>query len=269
MKAIAIGVLCTAGFTLYAQSRTSPASLAFEVASIKPASLGRNGVRGGCHGVDSVYTPGQQAEAPPLGRCVITDARLSHLIGIAFDVTMQDLESGPDWIARGDERFNVEAKAEDPAKATEKQLLGMLQNLLVERFQLKYHFKTKDMPGFALVVGKGGPKLKASNSQDTTTAFTGPDGVAILKPAPRQPVSLTARRYTIARLLSLLSVMGYGPGVDQTGLTGQYDFTLSWDDNAGPALSTALREQLGLRMQADKVPVSIFLVDSAARPSAN
>ena len=137
---------------------SSQPGLTFDVASVKVANT-PNGVRGGCHGIDSVYTPGQQALAAPLGRCVITDARLSHLIGIAYGVSMTDLKTGPDWIQRGDLRFNVEAKAEDP-KATEQQLITMLQNLLEERFQLKFHKETREVAGFALNCGQGGTKTR-------------------------------------------------------------------------------------------------------------
>ena len=62
---------------------------------------------------------------------------------------------------------------------------------------------------------------------------------------------------------------GRGPGVDKTGLTGLYDFRLNWDEDAGPTIDVALREQLGLRMESQKVPVSYFIIDSAQRPSAN
>src|SRR5689334_9635219 len=113
-----------------------PADLTFEVASVKPSVEGR-GVRGGCHGIDSTFGPDSQAP-PPLGRCVITDARLSHLINIAYGVSPR---GGPSWVFEGDVRFNIEAKAEDPAKTTEHQLLQMLQALLVERFQLKFHIE--------------------------------------------------------------------------------------------------------------------------------
>ena len=133
--------------------------LTFEVASVKVGDT-LNGVRGGCRGSDTVYPPGQQAGAIPLGRCVISDARLSHLIGIAYGVTMADLRTGPDWIQRGDLRFNVGAKAEDP-RATERQLLSMLQNLLVERFQLKFHNETREVADFVLTVASGGPKTAA------------------------------------------------------------------------------------------------------------
>ncbi len=262
-----------AAFVLFGMLTAPPgiaqtaAPLAFEAASVKVAPDGRNGVRGGCHGINSVYTPQQRAEAAPLGRCVITDARLSHLIGIAYGVSMLNLKTWPDWIQRGDLRFNVEAKAEDPSKTTEQQLLTMLQNMLVERFQLKFHYETAETAGFALLIAKNGPKLQPSRNDDTQLLFTSPQGDAVLKPSPGQPVSMTARKVSIPALLSLLSAVGgRGPGIDSTGLTGEYDFKLAWDEVAGPDLSTALREQLGLRMEAEKVPVSTFVVDSAEKP---
>jgi uncharacterized protein (TIGR03435 family) len=226
-----------------------------------------NGVHGGCHGIDSVYTPGRTFAAPPLGRCVIADARLSHLVSIAWGMQTMDLiRSGPDWIARGDERFNIEAKAEDASKATEKQLLGMLQGLLIERFQMKFHREPTERSGFALKVTKNGPKLHESTRQDANFSFGPGKG----KPAPGGPVTFIAHRASIGELVDLLSTFGgRGPGIDQTGLGGVYDFTLNWDEDAGPTLDVALREQLGLRLEPQKVPVSYFVIDSAQRPSGN
>jgi uncharacterized protein (TIGR03435 family) len=246
------------------------APLAFEVASVKPAVDGINGVTGSCHGIDSIYGPNQKADAPSPGRCVIANARLSHLIDIAWDLrSMALLKSGQDWIARGDERFNIVAKAEEPGKATEEQLLTMLQTLLIERFQLKFHRETTEMPGFALTRAKTGAKLRESKSEKAGVTFSG-EGVAIKKPTPGRPLSLKARGYSMAMLVNLLSrVAERGPGIDKTGLDGVYDFTLSWDEDAGPSLSTALREQLGLRMESEKVPVSLFVIDSAQRPAEN
>jgi uncharacterized protein (TIGR03435 family) len=250
--------------TVRAQSPDGGGPLTFEVASIKPSVNGPGGVEGGCHGIDSVYTPGQQSSAPPLGRCVITDGRLSHMVGIAWDITMQMLKTGPDWIQRGDERFNLEAKAENPTKTTEKQLLQMLQALLVERFQMKFHLEPVMLSGFGLTVAKGGPKLKASTSQDPDESFGGGG-----KPG-RNGGTLRFRRCPMREFVRMLSAFGdHGPGVDRTGLTGLYDFTLTWDNEAGPSLDTALREQLGLRMDSEKVSTSYFVIDSAKRPSAN
>lgn len=240
----------------------------FEVASVKVAAVAVEGYRGGCHGVDSVYSPTQQAVAPPLGQCVIRGARLSHLISTAYNVPLINLKTGPDWIQRGEVRFDVQAKAEDP-KATEQQLLAMLQNLLVERFRLKFHSEASETSGLALTVAKGGPKLKPSESEETVAAFAGPNGERLARPVPGQPVSLTVRKFSLAALTNVLTLLGSGPVQDKTGLGGTYDFTLSWDENAGPALSTALREQLGLSLESTKVPVSTFVVDSAEQPTAN
>jgi len=239
---------------------------AFEVASLKPANSGNNGFMGGCHGIDSKYSgANERASAPPLGRCVINYARLSHMIGIAFRVgSMGYIKGGPDWLMSGVDRFSVDAKAEDPTKATEDQLLQMLQALLIERFKLKFHLETKDMPGYALVVAKNGPKLQAAKGEDVEFSF-GAGG----KPTPGGPTCLTARKWPVSMLATILTQTGQGPAVDKTGLTGEYDFKLCWNDTDGPSLFSALQEQLGLKLEAQKVPVSLFIVESAQKPSEN
>ena len=263
-----LALLALLAATTAAAQPSTTAPLTFEVSTVKVATTG--GVRGGCHGIDSKTHTGPDEAPPPLGRCVITGARLSHMIGIAFGVSMQDLHTGPDWIQRGDLRFDVNAKAEDPAKTTQKELLTMLQNLLVERFHLKYHYQTSEADGFSLTVAKGGPKLRKSTSEEVKTLFTTPQGEAVMKPGFGSAISLTARKYSMAMLVNLLTGVGQsGPGVDNTGLTGEYDFTLAWDSEAGPVLSTALRQQLGLQMKTEKVPVSTFVVDAADKPATN
>jgi uncharacterized protein (TIGR03435 family) len=236
---------------------------AFEVASLKPANPGNNGFRGGCRGIDTKYAgANERASAPPLGRCVITDARLSHMIGIAFRIgSMGYIKGGPDWLMTGD-RFSVDAKVEDPAKATEDQLLQMLQALLIERFNLKFHRETKDKPGYALLVAKNGPKIQAAKGEDVEFSLGGGG-----KPIPGQPVCLTARKWPVSNLATILTQMGKGPVVDKTGLTGEYDFRLCWNDTDGPSLFSALQEQLGLKFEAQRVPVSFFIVESAQKPT--
>jgi uncharacterized protein (TIGR03435 family) len=237
---------------------------AFEVASVKRAH-GGSGWRGGCHGIDSRYGPNDASSAVPLGRCVITDARLSHLLGIAFPFrALQFLKGGPDWATFGDLRFNIEAKAEDPASATEEQLLQMLRALLIERFSLRFHRETQDVPGFALVVGKNGPKLREAAGEETVTSFS-----PSFKPIQGQPTTLNAQKCSMSRLADVFTQMGERPVNDETGLTSAYDFKLSWDETNGPSLVTALREQLGLRLESSKVPVSIFVIESAQKPSEN
>ncbi len=261
LTALSVGLV---GVALHAQPAAAP--LRFEVASIKPTEEG-GGARGGCHGIDTVYTPAQRDGAPPLGRCEIKCARLSHLVDIAWAVgPMAYIESGPEWIAMGADRFDVVGKAEDTAHTTEKQLLEMLQTLLVERFQMKYHRKLQEVSGFALTVAVNGPKLTESTSADSDLKVNG----AIGKPAPGQPTSLRFRRCSMEMLVGYLSSFGgSGPGIDKTGLNGLYDFTLSWDDSTGLSLAAALKRQLGLQMDSQKVPVSYFVIDSAKHPTAN
>ena len=254
-----------------AQANAAPEPLKFEVASIKVATSGVNGVRGGCRGIDSVFSAEDQKRGgmPPLGRCVITDARLSHLIGMAYRVDMQVLDTGPDWIQRGDLRFDVQAKAEDPATTTQQQLLTMLQNLLVERFQIKFHWVEKLEPGFALMVAKNGPKLHPSTSEEQKLTFLGADGEQLPKPMGNA-VRLKAQKLSMGALKDLLAFAGnIGRGVDETGLTGVYDFTLSWNEEDGPSLATALRDQLGLQVKPEKVPVKRFVLDSVQKPTPN
>jgi len=237
---------------------------AFEVASVKVAH-GGSGWKGGCHGIDSRYGPNEASSAVPLGRCVITDARLSHLLAIAFPFrALQFLKGGPDWATFGDLRFNIEAKAEDPAKATEEQLGQMLRALLIERFSLKFHRETQDMPGFALVVAKNGPKLREAAGEETVTSFS-----PSFKPIQGQPTTLNARGCSMSRLADIFTQMGERPVNDETGLKSAYDFRLSWDETNGPSLVTALQEQLGLRLESKKVPVTVFVIESAHKPMEN
>lgn len=245
---------------IIALSAAAQAQPAFEVASVKPANDG-SGISGGCRGIDSVYVANNVAPTLPLGRCVIMDARLDHLVAIANRVgSMTQISGGPDWI-KGD-RFNIDAKAEDPTRATKEQLLEMLQGLLTERFRLKLRREMKDMPGYALIVAKSGPKLHVAKGEEVSYHF-GPNG----KPG-RGPNILTARTHSMAMLANILT--GFGdPVIDKTGLTGAYDFTLSWDETNGPQLSTALQEQLGLKFESQKVPVPFFIIESAQKPSEN
>jgi uncharacterized protein (TIGR03435 family) len=138
----------------------------FEVASIKHVKA-EGLLRGGCRGIDSNYPPQLMASAPPLGRCVITDCSLSQMLGLAYKLPyIEMLKGGPAWAREEGIKFKLDAKAEDPEKATDAQLYRMLQQLLIERFKVKLHTETPDVPGFALVVVKNGPKLQEAKGDE-------------------------------------------------------------------------------------------------------
>jgi len=131
-----------------------------------------------------------------------------------------------------------------------------MQTLLADRFQLKVHCETKEMPVYALVVaGKGGSKLKQSAAGRTTQIVTA--------------------KGCIEQLVTQLSGTLGQPVLDKTGLTGEYDYELEWaPENAAaevdtPGIFTALQEQLGLKLESQKAPVEVLAIDHAEKPSEN
>ena len=240
----------------------------FEVTSVKP-NTSANGVNGGCHGTDSKTGPADRAPIP-LGRCVITAARLSHLIAIAYGIYVQNVKGGADWIW-GVDRFDVEGTAENPSMATEDQLLLMLQKLLADRFKLTLHHETASFSGYALMVAKNGSKLKESTGEGKRSLRM--SGAAIFKPDAVDQKNLNqntiiAERVPMSQLASTLTnLREVGPVIDKTGLTGVYDFKLAWEP--GESLNSVLQAQLGLRLEAQNVPVEQLVIDSAEKPAAN
>jgi len=240
----------------------SHAQSTFATASVRPGSPDV-GYKGGCRGIDYEYRPGYDFTAVPLGTCVITNGRLAHFIMFAWGIHgTNDIKSESDWISSGDYRYSIEAKLEDPKSATQQQLLSALQKLLIDRFQLKFHRETIDKAGFSLVVAQNGPKVR--DSAAARAGITFPTG----RPTLGRPASFGATRYSMQMLATYLGGINAAPVVDKTGLAGFYDFTVSWDDSVGLPLSSALQDQLGLRLEPRSVPISLFVVDSANKPDA-
>ena len=160
---------------------------------------------------------------------------------------------------------------------TESQLLSMLQALLAERFKLRFHKMVQDVPGFALVVDKGGPKIKAARD-DEEWSFR-------MSGSPAQPpVILAATKMPLSALATQLSSTNLcfeakptlAPVVDKTDLNGLFDFTLKWDPcRSDPSefisisIPQALKEQLGIRLEPTKVPIEFFYVDHAEKPTVD
>jgi uncharacterized protein (TIGR03435 family) len=155
-----------------------------------------------------------------------------------------------------------------PKGATREQANLMLQNLLADRFQLKVHRETRELPVFALLVARNGPKLKASVDDPNA-------------PKPRGTLWSGGRKKfefdksTMASFAQTLELDVDRPVIDMTGLNGRYDIRLEFaetrpglagaPDPQAPELFTALTEQLGLRLEARRSPVDVLVVDSALR----
>jgi len=236
---------------------------AFEVASIKPGDPKepRFGI---------ILRPG--------GRFTTTNATLRQLIGFAYEVRQNQITGGPSW---GDtDKYNIEAKPEGsfpvPTGQRGAELIRqMLQSLLAQRFHLRVHQETKDEPIYELAVAKGGPKLKDAAGGENESERIGRG-------------TFTATATPIALLIKPLSQVLGRSIIDNTGLTGSYDFTLQWTpdsgqyrslggapipdppaDSDGVSLVTALQEQLGLKLESAKGAVEILVIDSAEKLSEN
>jgi uncharacterized protein (TIGR03435 family) len=157
----------------------------------------------------------------------------------------------------------------------------MLQALLVERFQLRFHRETRQTPVYALVAGKNGPRMKERKPDDGGAPFSLP---IIGLHMPARNVSMTQFADILQTIIPLTDPDRQDlPVLDQTGLSATFDFDLTWsgdpslsgergatgDPPNAPDLFTAIEEQLGLKLEAKKAPVSILVIDSVDKPSAN
>jgi uncharacterized protein (TIGR03435 family) len=183
---------------------------------------------------------------------------------IFYDTPDSQISGGPAWT--GLDRFDIDAKAASPS--TPSQMSQMLGALLAGRFQLVFHRETKVISAYALVVAKGGPKLHAANEGGPLPARP-PGGFAA-----RQSMKQLAGIVTVYLKLQFpssgelpLSEPEPLPVIDQTGLTGNYDVVL--DLSKSRDWFAVLEQQLGLKLEARKVPVEMLVIDRAEKPVAN
>ena len=200
---------------------------------------------------------------------------ISILITSAYNLPVGSrIIGGPDWIRQDIDQYEIQAKIGDseyaamqkmaPAQQRE-QVALMEQSLLADRFNLKVHFETREMPVYALVVAKRGPRLTAAKSDESSRISTVGNGHG----GEMTAVAMTLEQFALS---PLLTGPAGGPVVDQTGLKGAYDFTLKWDSEIGadaPSFFTAIQEQLGLQLVASKAPVEVIVIDHIEQPSAN
>ncbi len=236
----------------------------FEVASIRPADPSRRGM--------SIHlAPGGRYEAAGMS--------LKLLVENAFDLHDFQVYGGPAWVTSA--KYDILAKGPDgDSSETAKQRRAVrqrLQSLLADRFQFKCHTVTKNLPIYAMVIAKGGPKLARVNDNDMSSMTMG----------GRQ---LSAEAVSMPLLAENLSSLVKRVVQDRTGLPGQYRLTLQWtpDDvqtvaagvsqganqtlSSGadsPSIFTAMQEQLGLKLEPRKGPVEILVIDHVEKPSEN
>jgi uncharacterized protein (TIGR03435 family) len=182
---------------------------------------------------------------------------------MAFQLQDSQIAGGPSWLES--DRYDIEAKTGRPEKIAPDQMPQLMQDLLGERFHLKFHRETREIPVYALTVARSGPRLKPAAEGETAGMNT-------------HPGSKTSQTVATASTMDLLAkYVGNRVGrivIDKTGLTGVYDFTLTWApdsaaDSTAPSLPTALQEQLGLRLESQRAPVEVLVIDSISRPSEN
>ena len=225
----------------------------FEVASVKANKTVGGSSFGGC------YRAGAVVAVVPKGRCIFRKESLRHVIAEAYNIPIfrvdELMQGGPNWIST--DEYDIEGKAENDS-ATESELQVMMQALLAERFKLSVHEITKESAGYALVVAKNGPKLKPTDGSARPSM-----GI--------NPGRLSAFNSTMTNLARGLSNSLHQPVVDKTGMDGKYDFELTFgaDDQSGPSIFTAIQEELGLKLESQKVQTRILVIDHAERPSEN
>ena len=239
--------LALVGLTSQAQTRD-----AFEVTAIHPNQSG---------GVNT------QISLPKGGRLIVVNASVKTLLRNAYGLLAFQFAGGPSWLD-GD-RFDINAQTGGAEEITPERLKPLLQNLLADRFRLRVHWETREEPVYALVADKNGPKFQTHS--DASGQGTG-QGMNTRKRAGDAQM-----RGTDVPMSELASNLGNQLGrfvTDQTGLAGHYDFVLDWDPDQGvdstkPSLFTALKEQLGLKLESRKGPVQVLVIDSVERPSEN
>ena len=278
----------------------------FEVASIRPAAS-----------QDVHRMMMRVQDSPTDSRFYATNVTLKMLVRVAYDVQDAQIESGPGWL--NSDHYDIQAKADSTVDEELKKLSPdeaklvkerMLQELLADRFHLRIERQTRQMPVYALIVAKNGPKLQSSK-----TDVAGPDanekgsmansgtmmpkakpGAAMMRVQRGGEMSFQMVAGSMPRLAEILSTQLGRMVLDETGLKGTYDFTLSWTpeegeglmtanggqaippggaapasapDSSGPSIFTALEDQLGLKLKSDKGPVDALEIVSASQPTAN
>lgn len=200
-------------------------------------------------------------------RFELEDQPIMKLIAIAYSLNPHQIVGAPGWVS--DDHYDMSGTTNLTTDATVPQQQQLLRQLLNERFGLKFHRESREMSAYALQVVKGQPKLLPAVNADAQPLET-TDGHEWER-------TENFRSYSMADFVMLQQLFMDRPLVDQTGLTGRYDFKLTYsygnptDTNAetAPPIFTAIQEQLGLKFEPVKAPVDTFVIDHIERPTPN
>ncbi|MGA8731295.1 MAG: M56 and DUF3738 domain-containing protein [Terracidiphilus sp.] len=275
----AIGMFHSGQTAVLARAQEAPADIPkFDVASIKPFKSGQMRVM--MHFKPDGIT--MEGVTPQL------------MLTQAFNVEDDRILGAPSW-AKSD-RFDIEAKVapEDASKLDKlkrEQRMEMLQPLLQDRFSLKFHHETREMPIYVLELSKGGSKLKPAEAEGADS-----NGGRSMPRVMMSPGNLEAKGAQVDMLAHALSAQLGRTIIDKTGLTGNFDYTLHFTpenmpprmgpgpgpdgghpgadapptpDTTGPDIFTAVQEQLGLKLVPEKGPVDVIVIDHIDKPSEN
>jgi len=193
---------------------------------------------------------------------------VKRLMMFAYGVNKGQIVGEPEWA--NSEWFDVDGVPDVEGEPSMKQAQEMVRRLLTDRFGLRFHREQRDMAIYALIVAKGGSKLKKTQSAPNSL----PDQSGGNNSGVRR---MKFTNNSMEEFALGMQFMVDRPVVDKTGLPGKWDFDLVWtyddtrltDPDAPPGLFTAVQEQLGLRLDAVKAPVDVLVVDTVERPSAN
>ena len=236
----------------------------FDVATIKPNNSGASGIQG----------------LTLRGRNFATsNASLGDLIGFAYEVQAKQIVGAPDWLDK--DRYDIAAVPDQEGQPNIQQLRVMMQKLLTSRFNLKFHQEKRDLSAYVLTVGKNGQKLNPTQLKGSLPGMgmrPGPTGLTM--------VMANARMVDFTGFLQMIVLDR--PVVDRTGITGRFDYTVTFtpDDSefnghppklpaisdtadAAPNLFSAIQEQLGLKLDAEKTAVDVIAIDHVEKPSPN
>ena len=257
---VILGMLPRVSFTQPPPAMAADADPSYEVATIKPAQ------------------PDERRVVQVQGvRLFTAGTSLVDLMMFAYGVHSLQITGGPEWMKA--EKFDVLIQPNMPGRPSIVQMRSIVRKLLADRFKLTFHHAQKELPVYGIVAAKGGPKLTPATAESVAanTAAIGfsKDTMVVSNATMAEFASLMQRYVGLDR-----------PIVDHTGISGKYDFKLSWtpdssqfngnspwpttnDTNSAPGLYTAIQEQLGLKLQAMKEPTDVLAIDRVEKPSEN